>query len=56
MSAAAQTVAQPKAARKSPPTAKNLRALVPYLKRYQSGVWLGMLMVAGMGITGIWCR
>ena len=53
MSAAAQTVAQPQTARKSPPTARNLSALIPYLKRYQGGVWLGILTVAGMGITGI---
>ncbi|HET9399399.1 MAG TPA: ABC transporter ATP-binding protein [Candidatus Acidoferrales bacterium] len=53
MSAAAQAVAQAQPKRKSAPTAKHLSALIPYIKRYQAGVWLGMLMVAGMGITGI---
>lgn len=55
MSAAAQTITQPQAGAKTkkPPTAKNLRALIPYLARYQGAMWLGMLMVVGMSIVGI---
>lgn len=55
MAAAAQTVApaQSAAKRKKPPTAKNLRALIPYLGRYQGAMWLGMLMVVGMSVIGI---
>jgi ATP-binding cassette, subfamily B, multidrug efflux pump len=54
MSAAAQAVSQPGAAvRNRPPTARHLRALLPYLRHYQGAVWLGMLMVLGMSVTGI---
>jgi len=53
MSAAAQAVSQPQAAQKKVPPARHLRALLPYLARYKGGVVLGMLAVAGMGITGI---
>ena len=52
MSAAAQAVSQPQTARKKP-TAKQLRALLPYVGRYKGGIALGMLAVAGMGFAGI---
>ena len=53
MAAATQAVAQPQAAPKKPAAARNLRALFPYLRRYQGAMWLGMLMVFGMSVTGI---
>jgi ATP-binding cassette, subfamily B, multidrug efflux pump len=54
MSAAAQAVstATPAAA-KRPPAAKNLSALLPYLAQYKGSLALGMLMNAGLGITGV---
>jgi ATP-binding cassette subfamily B multidrug efflux pump len=53
MSAAAQAVSQPQTAQRKAPPARHLRALLPYLARYKGGVVLGMLAVAGMGITGV---
>ena len=52
MSAAAQAVSQTQTARKKP-TAKQLRALLPYVGRYKGEITLGMLAVAGMGFAGI---
>ncbi len=52
MSTAAQVVAS------KPPTAprssawKNLRGLVPYLRRYKDGIALGLLMAVAMGLVG----
>jgi ATP-binding cassette subfamily B multidrug efflux pump len=53
MSATAQAVSPVAAARpKRPPTARNLRALFPYVRRYKGSTLLGMLMNTGMGIAG----
>jgi ATP-binding cassette subfamily B protein len=53
MSAAAQTVNPIAAAKpKRPPTATNLRSLMPYVRRFKGSVLLGMLMNTGMGIAG----
>ena len=52
MSATAQAVSPVAAAKpKRPPTARNLRALLPYVRRYKGIVLLGMLMNTGMGIA-----
>jgi len=54
MSATAQAVASPSGIKaKRPPTARNLRALLPYVRRYKGSVLLGMLMNTGMGIAGV---
>jgi ATP-binding cassette subfamily B multidrug efflux pump len=53
MSATAQAVSPAAAAKaKRPPTARNLRALLPYVRRYKGSVLLGMLTNTGMGIAG----
>jgi ATP-binding cassette, subfamily B, multidrug efflux pump len=54
MSSAAQAVstASPAAA-KRPPSAKNLRALGPYISQYKGKVALGFLMNFGLGVTGV---
>ena len=55
MSAAATTTAALRTATAQPPKAsawKNLRGLFPYLKRYTSGLFLGLFTLALMGIVG----
>jgi ATP-binding cassette, subfamily B, multidrug efflux pump len=54
MSAAAQAVsAASPAAAKRPPSAKHLSSLLPYLSQYKGSLALGMLMNAGLGVTGV---
>jgi ATP-binding cassette subfamily B multidrug efflux pump len=53
MSATAQAVSPVTTAKpKNAPTARNLRALMPYVRRYKGSTILGMLMNTGMGIAG----
>lgn len=53
MSATAQAVSPVAGAKaKRPPAARNLRSLLPYVRRYKGSVLLGMLMNAGMGVAG----
>jgi len=54
MSAAAQTIpATTTRPAKRPSGAKHLRSLLPYLGRYKGGVFLGMLMNLGLGVTSV---
>ena len=53
MSAAAQTVAAPVAAKPKRPSAwKNLRGLIPYIARYKGSTVLGLLTLAAMSVVG----
>ncbi|HEV8385861.1 MAG TPA: ABC transporter ATP-binding protein [Candidatus Acidoferrales bacterium] len=54
MSSTAQTVATAQAAKQAPPRSatKNLRGLAPYLRRYQRGLTIGLLILTAMGVVG----